>query len=264
MTSVSNTTSTSSSSTVSNGSDRSMSSIEFMEIMVSELTNQDPFEPMSNADLVNQMSIIQQMQSNQTMNESFKDLMGNFDTLIARDSLNTATGMVGQMVSGTSESGYWTTGRVVAVNQDDENNITLQLNTGESLDWQDVERLGGNSSEDLVGSMAVGTDTSGATVVGEVSAVELDNDKVTLHVTKFSDDETVKVLLSNASLIDSDTADLLIGRTVKGPDESTGEQLTGYVESVVWVGEDQVDLNIIDSNGASIGTVSMDKLSYIS
>ncbi len=263
MASVSSTSSASSSGTINNGSDREMSSLDFMKIMITELTNQDPFEPMSNADLVNQMSIMQQMQTNHSMSESFERLMKNFDTLISRDSLNTATGMVGQMVSGLTTSGNWTTGRVVAVNQEDDN-IYLQLNTGEIIDWQDVERLGGNSSEDIVGSMAVGTDSTGTTVVGEVSAVELDDEKVTLHVTKFSDNETVKVLLSKASLFDSDTADLLIGRRVKGTDSITSVEISGYVDSVSWVGDNQVELTVIDAEGGTVGTVAMDKLSFIS
>lgn len=258
-----NGTTTSGTTTVNGKKDQSLDSIEFMEIMVTELTNQDPFEPMDNADLVNQMAIIQQMQSNQSMNKSFESLMGNFDELIARNSLNTASGMIGDMVSGTSTSGGWTTGRVVAVAQDGED-IFLELDTGQFINWQDVERLGGNSSEDIIGSIAVGADAAGQTVVGKVTGVELDDEKVTLQVQKFSDGQTADVLLSKASLIDSETADLLVGRTVKGPDITSQQTITGYVESVTWLGDDQVKLNVVGSDGNSVGEIYMDTLSYIS
>ena len=261
--STSSTTSTSSTSSSSGKEDQTISSTEFMEIMVAELTAQDPFEPMSNADLVNQMSIIQQMQSNQTMTDSFEELMTNFDTLISRNTLNTASGMVGDLVSGLNTSGSWTTGTVTAVYQDGDD-IYLQLNTGEYVNWEDVERLGGNSSEDIVGKIAVGLDAEGETVVGEVTAVELNEEEVTLHVTKFEDDTVAEVKMSNASLIEADTADLLIGRIVKGPDVDTGSGINGYVESVVWQGEGQVKLNVVDSDGAELGSVMMDELTYIS
>ncbi|MBN2063928.1 MAG: hypothetical protein JW745_03920 [Sedimentisphaerales bacterium] len=265
MTQVTNTTGTTTSgtTTVTGKEDQSISSTEFMEIMITELTNQDPFEPMDNADLVNQMAIIQQMSSNQNMNKSFEALMGNFDTLIGRNSLNTASGMIGNMVSGATTDGSWTTGRVVAVSQQDDN-IYLELDTGQSINWQDVERLGGNSSQDIIGSIAVGADATGQNVVGRVTGVSLDDEKVTLQIQKFSDGEYADVLLANASLIDSETADLLVGRTVKGPDLNTGENITGYVESVTWTGDDQVKLSVVDSKGVHVGEILMDTLSFIS
>lgn len=265
MSDVSATTSTTSttSSSTSGKEDQTISATEFMEIMVAELTAQDPFEPMSNADLVNQMAIIQQMQSNQTMTDSFEELMTNFDTLISRNTMNTASGMVGEMVSGLNTSGNWTTGTVTAVYQEDDD-VYLQLNTGEYVSWTDVERVGGNSSEDVVGRIAVGLDSDGETVVGEVTAVELNEEEVTLHVTKFEDDSVVEVKLADASLLDADTADLLIGRIVKGPDVTTGTAINGYVDSVVWEGDGVVQLNVVDSDGAELGAIMMDELTYIS
>ncbi len=260
--SVSSSTSTSTTSSSSSTSDQSISTLEFMEIMITELTSQDPFEPMSNADLVNQMSIIQQMQSNQEMTDSFEELMTNFDDLLFRDSLNTASDMVGEIVSGSTDSGGWTTGRVVAVSTEDDN-IYLELDTGLSIEWTNVERLGGNSSEDLVGQIAVGTNEDGVTVAGVVSAVELDEDEVTLHVNNYSDGTTSSVPLSSASLINADTADLLIGRTVEGTDIDSSESITGVVESVVWEGDNQVRLSIVDSSGESLGSVYMNTVESI-
>ena len=266
MADVSNVTDSSSSTATTTSSakeEQSISTIEFMEIMITELTSQDPFEPMNNQDLVNQMAIIQQMQSNQNMTDSFEDLMGNFDDLLFRDSLNTATGMVGQMVSGPTDSGGWTTGRVIAVSTEDEN-VYLELDTGMKIEWNDVERLGGNSSEDIVGTMAVGLNEEGENVAGVVKAVELDEEQVILHVEKYSDQSISKVPLSQASLIDSDTADLLIGRFIEGPDVESGEMIKGTVESVVWEGDNNVLLNVLESDGESTSSVYMNTVEAIS
>ena len=242
--------------------DQSISTIEFMEIMIAELTSQDPFEPMNNQDLVNQMAIIQQMQSNQSMTDSFDDLMGKFDNLLFKDSLNTASGMVGEMVSGSTDNGGWTTGRVVAVSAKGED-VYLELDTGMKIEWNNIERLGGNSSEDIVGKVAVGVNEESETVAGVVQAVELNENEVILHIEKYSDKSVSKVPLSQASLIDADTADLLVGRNVIGPDIDSSDKITGTVESVIWEGQNKVLLSVVDTSGESLGSVYMNTVEKI-
>ena len=257
------TSSTAATTTADAKEQQSISTIEFMEIMITELTSQDPFEPMNNQDLVNQMAIIQQMQSNQSMTDSFDTLMDKFDNLLYRDSLNTASNMVGEMVSGPTSSGGWTTGRVIAVSAEGDN-VYLELDTGQAIEWNDVERLGGNSSEDIVGTIAVGQSEDGVTVAGVVKAVELNEEEVILHVENYTSKEISKVPLSQASLIDSDTADLLVGRFVEGPDVDSGDSIKGTVESVIWEGDDKVLLSVLQSDGESYGSVYMDTVETIS
>ena len=74
---------------------QTLSSDDFLKIMITELTNQDPLEPMQNQDLLNQMSTIQQMQSSQEMTRSFNELMSNFDSLLTRQAMGAATEMIG-------------------------------------------------------------------------------------------------------------------------------------------------------------------------
>jgi len=216
--------------------------------MITELTNQNPLEPMKNQDLVNQMSAIQQLQSSQEMSQSFEKLMEKYDSLLMRQELSTASNMIGELISGNTATGEFAMGKVTAVNMAG-GDIILELDTGQSINIKDMLRLGGSNSQDIVGKMVIGMDSSGARIVGEVISVEVDGDEVKLHLHQAGtpDDETVPVLLKNASIINHDTADLLIGYTAQGLGD-----VYGVIESVEWVAQDSgvgVMLNIIGSDG---------------
>ena len=84
---------------------KSLSNEDFMKIMIAELTNQDPFEPMNNQELVNQMATLQQMQSDMQMAKSFENLMEKYDDALFSQSLTAATSLIGEVVSGVNSSG---------------------------------------------------------------------------------------------------------------------------------------------------------------
>jgi len=240
---------------------------DFLKLMITELTNQDPFEPMKNQDLLNQMSIIQKLQSDQEMTKSFKDLMLDFEGLLSRQSLSTATRMIGELVSGNTTDGQFALGRVVAVNMDGDE-VFLEIDTGQRINWNDVIRLGGNSTQDLIGNMVIGKTIEGENVVGKIDSVEVDdNSQVLLHLNlneSTSEQEmTAIVPLRDASIINKDTADLLIGYPISGYNYDLEENqiVAGTVRSVQWSGQ-EVILNIVDSEGNS-SRVSLDGLTKI-
>jgi flagellar basal-body rod modification protein FlgD len=243
-------TSTSTVSETTGKSTQALTGDDFMQIMITELTNQDPFEPMKNQDLLNQMSTIQQMQSNQSMASSFESLMTNFNSLLSQDSMSTATKLIGQIVTGTTAAGQLTLGKVVAVSKDGDN-IMLELDTGQKINWNDITRLGGNSTQDLVGDMAIGKNSAGNYVVGKIDSVEMDAEQVLLNLKVNSDSGQESILtvpLSESSIITEDTADVLIGRSIESYVD--GQTLQGTVKSVEWAG-DEVYLNVADSDGES-------------
>lgn len=225
-----------------------LDSEDFLKIMITELTHQDPMEPMKNQDLLNQMTAIQQLQSSQEMSQSFETLMDRYDGLLMRQELSTASTMIGELVSGNTANGEFAVGKVATVRLDGDD-IMLELDTGQSINIKDMLRLGGSNSQDIVGKMVIGMDSSGARIVGKVVSVEVDGEEIKLHLHQAgtADDETVPVFLKNASIINSDTADLLIGYTAQGLGD-----VSGAIESVEWVAQDSgigVMLNIIDSEG---------------
>lgn len=71
---------------------------EFVQLLVIELRNQDPMEPMSNQDILNQISQIREIESNQRLT----DTLG---AVLLGQNLATAGSLLGQVVKGLSESG---------------------------------------------------------------------------------------------------------------------------------------------------------------
>ncbi|MCK5269234.1 MAG: hypothetical protein KAJ46_00560 [Sedimentisphaerales bacterium] len=233
---------------VTDKSSLALDSEDFLKIMITELTHQDPLDPMKNQDLLNQMAAIQQLQSSQEMSQSFETLMERYDSLLMRQEMSTASSMIGELVSGNTANGEFAVGKVATVRMDG-NNIILELDTGQSINIKDMLRLGGSNSQDIVGKMVIGMDSSGARIVGEVVSVEVDGEDIKLHLHQAGtpDDETVPVFMKNASIINIDTADLLIGYTAQGLGG-----VSGVIESVEWVAQDSgigVMLNIIASDG---------------
>ncbi len=239
-----------------------LSSDEFLQLMITELTNQDPMEPMSNQELLNQMATIQKLESDRMMTNSFEQLMDKFNGLIDRETLSTATRMIGELVSGTDVNGQYTMGRIIAVGMDSDQ-ILVELDTGQQIAWENVSRLGGKSQQDLVGEFIIGRSQDGDRVAGTIEAVELEEESVILHVRQNNLDgtpgELTQVNLQNARILTSETADLLIGQNIVGYDQSQSQAIAGEVDSVQWSGE-SVLLNILNSNGESLGQVALQNM----
>jgi len=208
-----------------------LDSYDFMKLMVTELTNQDPFEPMSNKELLQQMATMQELQSNQNMKESFNDMIGRLDAFVDRQKLSDANSMIGQMVLGETESGLDTYGQVVAVNVRD-GEIYLELDNGWSVNLDKITRMGGTNSQNLVGSVVMGTNTSGKSVVGTVASIEMSAGGTILVLDNENHD---RVSLTTAVPLNGENISGLVGSAVKG--KHGGTTVTGVITSV------QIDQN---------------------
>ena len=233
---------------------------DFLQIMITELTNQDPFEPMKNQDLLNQMSTIQQLQSNQNMNQSFAqmidrqilsdesmagsfgEMLDKFDGFLSQQRLTDATGMIGQMVAGMTPSGSLAYGLVTAVHMDGET-VRLELDNGWTIDMDSVTALGGTSTQDLVGNLVMGAAANGSYVVGIVESVELSEEGALLNLVNSEE----QLPLAGAVPLNEESAVSLIGLHVAGTDD--GIELEGIVESVSFTAEDTM-LNL--KNGTQL------------
>lgn len=237
-------------------SSQALSSDEFMKIMITELTNQDPFEPMKNQDLLNQMATMQQMESNQTMSKSFTSLMSKFDQLLLRDQLSAAGKMVGQTVTGKNLSGQPAYGKVVAVNITD-NDVVLELDSGDMVKMTDLNRLGGQSSTDIIGQVVKGVTLANQDVVGTVQSMDVGTDGIMLNVLTRNTDGAVylaKVPMDKAGLLNKDSAGVLIGKKAEGFVEQSGnlEKIVGQVVSYRLDENGQVLLNVTDGTKQNV------------
>ena len=110
-----------------------LTSEDFISIMFTELTNQDPMQPTDSAALLDQLNSIRSIESDMTM-------MENMESLVFENQLAGASALIGQFVGGIDWSGNRLGGLVTAViRQGDE--IALELDSGAFLPISGVETI---------------------------------------------------------------------------------------------------------------------------
>lgn len=96
-------------------SDNSLESLDldvFLEIMLEELQNQDPLDPMDNGELLDQLSQIREISSNDK-------LTNTLDSVLLGQNVATATGLIGTEVEGLTDDGRRVSGAVQRVKIND-------------------------------------------------------------------------------------------------------------------------------------------------
>jgi len=78
---------------------------DFIKMMVAELENQDPMNPLSNTEMLQQISQIRSITSNDQLTSSI-------ESLTLGQALSTASGLIGKTISGTNSLGIEETGKV--------------------------------------------------------------------------------------------------------------------------------------------------------
>ncbi|MEM9586016.1 MAG: flagellar hook capping FlgD N-terminal domain-containing protein [Planctomycetota bacterium] len=115
-----------------------MTTSDFMSLLINELQNQDPLEPMDNAAMVEQIGQIQQIGSTDALTETLTNL-NNSQELV------TASSLIGQSVTGLSNDGTNTTGVVerVTVETDDENGArSVKVHVGDkTMDVKNIREI---------------------------------------------------------------------------------------------------------------------------
>jgi flagellar basal-body rod modification protein FlgD len=83
----------------------------FLQLLVMELQNQDPLEPVQNSEMVAQLAQFSSLEQMESLNGSFELLSGNVDQL----NFISAQGLLGKYVEGVNEAGEVATGVVDSV-----------------------------------------------------------------------------------------------------------------------------------------------------
>ena len=83
----------------------------FLQLLVLELQNQDPLEPVKNSEMVAQLAQFSSLEQMEALNGSFESLSGNVDQL----NFISAQGLLGKYVEGLNEDGEIRTGFVDSV-----------------------------------------------------------------------------------------------------------------------------------------------------
>lgn len=78
---------------------------DFLKLMIAELQNQDPLNPMDNSDMLAQINQMRQVVSNDKLSSTL-------DSILLGQSVATASNLLGKTVTGTNQLGETTTGVV--------------------------------------------------------------------------------------------------------------------------------------------------------
>jgi len=120
-----------------------MSSEDFMEILVAQLQYQDPMEPMTNEEMVAQMSSIRELEMNSRLNTALTQLS-------EQQRFGAAASLIGKHVKGTmsDDSGteFEMEGTVTAVRFNESGEALLELDSGNTLPLAYVQEVTAETS----------------------------------------------------------------------------------------------------------------------
>ena len=117
---------------ISNGF-QDLKSEDFIRIIFTELSNQDPFAPSDSSALLDQLNSIRSIESDLKLTQQLEDL-------VFENKLAAAANLIGKTVSGLSEGLVRVEGNVVSVNREGDN-VILRLNTGDRIPIDNIETI---------------------------------------------------------------------------------------------------------------------------
>lgn len=126
--SISNTLANVGSSTTAASSENrfaELSSSEFIKVLISELSNQDPLKPTDSTALMEQLSSLRNIESQLTLQKSL-------ESLVSQNSIASASGLMGKLVAGLDDQNRTISGLVTGIRVKDGKPI-LELDSGRSL-----------------------------------------------------------------------------------------------------------------------------------
>lgn len=100
---------TDTSSTTSAQNSAAMGKDEFLQLLVTQLKNQDPLDPLKNQDFIAQLAQFNSLEQMMNLNTSFQ-------TMLSMQQLSNASGFIGKTVSWYDPNGALQTGKVTEVN----------------------------------------------------------------------------------------------------------------------------------------------------
>ena len=130
------------------GATKTLSGSDFLNLMIQQLSQQDPLSPTDSNQLLSQMSQISTLQSNTDMQASLKGL-----TL--QQSIGAGGNLIGKTITGLDANGNALQGVVTSIKVADQQ-VNLELDTGNELPMQNVTLIaptGGSTLSSLASSI---------------------------------------------------------------------------------------------------------------
>lgn len=113
----------------------SLSSAEFLQIIFTELQNQDPLEPQDSQAMLNQLSALRSIESDTNM-------VASLENLVSQNEFAASSQLIGSLVSGITLDNQRTADLVISVSQSSEGPI-LNLFGGGRMFFDQVDEIAG-------------------------------------------------------------------------------------------------------------------------
>lgn len=113
----------------------SLSSAEFLQIIFTELQNQDPLEPQDTNAMLNQLSALRSIESDQNMVDSLQNL-------VSQNEFASASQLIGSLVSGITLDNQRVADLVISVSQSSQGPV-LNLFDGSRMLFDQVDEIAG-------------------------------------------------------------------------------------------------------------------------
>lgn len=118
---------------ITSGGLNQIQSEDFLKIMIKELQQQDPFEPVSSKDLLSQVGQIRDIQSALELSETLKELA-------VSQKLAAGGALLGKLVLGLNSDGDEVSGVAVSIKME-AGQVILELDSGQQLPLDNVIRV---------------------------------------------------------------------------------------------------------------------------
>jgi len=148
---------------------------DFFKLLIAQLQQQDPLEPMDNAEMLKQMASVREIELSSTLTESLRALTG-------QQRFASASSLIGQFVTARpDETGQSVSGIVQAIRFNAEGSPVLQLSNGSEIPIEQVSTIEPPMAvaESLIGQMVTGVDRrdpkTARVAEGVVSTARLDD-----------------------------------------------------------------------------------------
>jgi flagellar basal-body rod modification protein FlgD len=132
-----------------------MSPQDFMQLMVTQLQNQDPTQPTSNQDLLAQMSQIGQL-------ESSTQLQTTMQSVTLQTQIGSASSLIGKTVTGVDASNNTSSGVVNSVSVAG-GKVSLNLDSGDTMPLTGLASITSTATTNASGTTATTTGTTATT-----------------------------------------------------------------------------------------------------
>ena len=135
---------------------QALGSDDFFQLLIAQLTNQDPLEPTSNEELLQQVSSIREIELSTSLTRSLK-------TLTDQQRFGSASSLIGRYVSGAPQTGSTEPpprGVVVGIRFGTDGQAILQLDSGAELPLEQLDAVlsARQAAEALIGQIVTGYD----------------------------------------------------------------------------------------------------------